>query len=545
MFSTTSIRSAAADTATRTGGFVPDRAQLSSARRLLFRALVALDEVQRLTTGGSTILGELASARSEPALNLNLTSLAAVLRSSEEINATPTSFSPFVPQWVGNSGALLTFGGIYDGSNGSGTLSFEARNSGEHGVDRLRIRVRDPNNNILSNVTIRENHAIDRQYNLGNGLFFTLGTGSLERFDTTALQVFENVGSVVDPNKPIDGSGNDNPNFQFGLASISAGSFELNGETIAVNETDSLSDVLDTINQSSAGVSAIFNALTERIEIVHNTPGSSGAVEVVAGDSNFVETTKLLNAVPEPGVDSDIDRPLVAVARFADVSSGQLIVNGQSVAVDANNDSLGDVITRINAADLGAVARFDEQTQRVVITGQDDRRNLAIDSNGTGLFEALNMPEGRVDPMARGRGYSTTRAGKIATAMDEAIVAFNEFFRETRSDSRVSSDVAALRNELAGAIRTLSVDGEANIETGFGLAINLEAVGTRFTSFATFERGDFVRRLQTRSSSVDRFLNGSGDQTGFLAIVGSAAQNAFQSLNGVLGTTGTLFDAFA
>ena len=84
---------------------------------------------------------------------------------------------------------------------------------------------------------------------MGNGLFFTLSEGNLERFDTTTIDVFDNVGSVVDPDQEFNATGNDNPNFEYGLPGIVAGSFTVNGETIAVNEGDSLNDVLNTINR--------------------------------------------------------------------------------------------------------------------------------------------------------------------------------------------------------------------------------------------------------------------------------------------------------
>ncbi len=130
----------------------------------------------------------------------------------EEVNATTTSFTPFVPQWGDTeSNAFLTFGGAYDGSNGSGALSFQVRRGGVHGEDR--IRVRDPDGNVMTNINVRENHDIDRQYDLGNGLFFTLSEGNVERFDTTTIDVFDNIGSVVDPDQEFNATGNDNPNY--------------------------------------------------------------------------------------------------------------------------------------------------------------------------------------------------------------------------------------------------------------------------------------------------------------------------------------------
>ena len=49
--------------------------------------------------------------------------------------------------------------------------------------------------------------------------------------DTATIQVFDNVGAVVDPNLPLGGSRNQNPNLQFGTPAIIDGGFDFNGKT--------------------------------------------------------------------------------------------------------------------------------------------------------------------------------------------------------------------------------------------------------------------------------------------------------------------------
>ncbi len=218
------------------------------------------------------------------------------------------------------------------------------------------------------------------------------------------------------------------------------------------------------------------------------------------------------------------------------------MVNGQAIAIDADNDSLTDIIERINSSDSGAVASFDEQSQRVIITGEEGDESLVIDGNGTGLFGALNMRDGQVDPTGRGRGYARQKAQGIVNAMNDAMTALNEFFQETRSEALVNKQVAAFRDQLSGAFREVLKSGESSVDTGFGLSVNLDAVGKKYSQFATLDTSSFSQRLQTRSVSIDRLLNGTSDKPGLIANVGRAAQNAFQSLNGTLGTTGTLFD---
>jgi len=523
------------------------RVDLLTARRQLLRVLESFEEIDRLVNGAqSTILSGLPSARSDPALALNLTATAAMLNSVDEINATPTSFSPFVPAWGGALSALLNIDGIYDGTNGSGAVSFEVRRAGVHGVDRLRVRVRDPLGNIMTNVTIRENHPLDRQYNLGNGLFFTLGAGSLANSDTTSIQVFDNIGSVVDLDKPLNGTGNDKPNLQFGMPGVVDGSFQLNGVTIAVSADGSVNDMLNVINQSGAGVTASFNPATERIELTQNSPGSANTIDIQGDDSNFVQATKLDTAAVVPGIDPDTERPLESVTQFSAVQSGSFVINGTSIAVDAQNDSLNDVIDRINASGADVVASFDPATQRAVITGENPGENLIIDANGTGIFGALNMPEGQVDRLARGRGYSAGRSRRIADAIENSVAALNDFFRETKAFGAENPKVASLRSQLkAGFTSVLGLAADGGGNTGLGIDFDLDGVGKRYQRFAYIDRGELIRGLRTRGADIQQFLNGGEERTGLIQAVGAAAQRTLLSLNSTLGTKGSLFDGYA
>ena len=80
-------------------------------------------------------------------------------------DSPPTSFTPTDPDWV-NTMALVTMDGVYDGSNGSGTLTFEITQGGTHGADDLEITVYDPNDLEIDQIDIDKNDPIDTQYTL-------------------------------------------------------------------------------------------------------------------------------------------------------------------------------------------------------------------------------------------------------------------------------------------------------------------------------------------------------------------------------------------
>ncbi|MGB5246159.1 MAG: flagellin hook IN motif-containing protein, partial [Woeseia sp.] len=255
------------------------RADLLRARDELLRVYDALQSLAELMDVRTSFTVDYPDARSASSLNLDLSTTAATLYSSEAINASPRSFTPFGPAWDLGSSALITVGGEYDGSYGSGPLSFEVRRAGVRGVDNLQIRAYEPDGSRINTFTVRANHPLDRQYNLDNGMYFTVGAGSLIANDNAEIQISDSVGSVFNPNLPFNGVRNNNPNFQYyennPLAPVTNGSFQLNGTNITVNASDTLSAVIDRINQSAAGVTASYNDVTEQIEFTQNSTGSS------------------------------------------------------------------------------------------------------------------------------------------------------------------------------------------------------------------------------------------------------------------------------
>ena len=74
----------------------------------LYRSLEQLADVANVK---SRFKLDLPDARSANSLALDLTTTAASLASTEEINASPMSFTPFGPAWVDGSDALITIGG--------------------------------------------------------------------------------------------------------------------------------------------------------------------------------------------------------------------------------------------------------------------------------------------------------------------------------------------------------------------------------------------------------------------------------------------------
>ena len=520
----------------------PAAGDFRRARTRLLNLFARLEELAELTNINTRFKLDLPDARSSSALGLDLTHTAAALNSTEEINASPLSFTPFGPDWNDGSTTLITLGGEYQGDEGSDVLTFEVRRDGTHGVDNLRIRVEDSQGNRLTNLNIRANHDEDRQYDIGNGIFLTLGPGDLVDRDTATIQVFDNVGEVVNPGNPLGGIRNSNPNLQFGTTPIVDGAFQLNGESINVSTADTINDIISRINQSAAGVTASFNTGSERIDFVQNTLGSAPAIDLQNDTSNLLDALKLSGALVTPGIDPENEKTLDSVAALSSVQSGDIIINGNLISIDPASDSLDSVLDSINNSGANVVASFDPVSQQVLIEAQDAASELTIDSNGTGFFAALNIVEGRVDPEAVSRGLTRARSYAIA---DAAAAVFSELSTLFRDSTFAGRDVNAsqFRGPLESALRATL--GDELTTSLFGLVFDGSSGARRRGDFASIDRQSLTQNLQLRGDAVKDVLTNSDGTAGLVPDLLRATQQALSGVNQALGLSGTFVDTFA
>ena len=524
------------------GDFLRARTELLN----LFRAVERLAELSNINTRFKL---DLPDARSQSPLGLDMTNTAAMLNSADEINASTTSFTPFGPDWLGGSTAEITVGGEYQydpATNGplppGAAYTFESRRNGTRGSSQILIRVEDPFGN-RNNVAVARNDPLNQQYDLGNGLYFTIGPGStINRDTTTVLSVSDSIGSAVNPNLPLGGIRNQNPNFQFGSLAIEDGSFDLNGENISVATTDTLNDVVDRINLSNAGVTAVFNALTERIEFVQNTLGSGATIDLQNDDSNFLAAAKLDNLNLVDGIDPETIQRFDDVAALSSIQSRDVFVNGQQISIDTANDSLETVLDKINNSGAGVVATFDSAAQQVLIEANDATSILDLDSNGTGLFGALNIPEGRLDPEAVSRGISRRKSYEIADATEAVFDQLNRLFSDSTFAGQ-GNNAATFRGVLELALR--SAFGGDDQSKVLGLEFDASSNARLRGDFATVDRREFTSNLQRRGTLVRDFLAGKGDEGGLVKGLLAATQQALGTVNQALGLSGTFVDTYA
>lgn len=350
------------------------------------------------------------------------------------------------------------------------------------------------------------------------------------------------MGAAVNPDNPLGGLRNSNPNLQYGIAPVVDGAFTINGESISVATTDTINSVIARINASTAGVTATFNAASESIDFVQNTTGSMPTIDLSGDTSNFLAATKLASASVSPGVDPDDEKNLSDVAAFSAVVAGDVLINGEAISIDPVTDSLASVINNINASSAGVVASFDAATQRVVIEASESASVLELDSNGTSLFSALLIPEGRVDPEVASNGISRARSYRIADAAEQAFAELAGLFN---NESFVGGDThaALFRGVLGSALRAV-FGGELQGDL-FGLVLDGSDGARRRGEFATVDRRAFTRNLQLRGDSVKELLGSRDGETGLLPGLLRATRQALDAVGTALGRTGTFVSTVA
>jgi flagellar hook-associated protein 2 len=100
-----------------------------------------------------------------------------------------------------------------------------------------------------------------------------------------------NVGGI---NEDADFNSSNDAGFVTG---VTAGTFTINGVKFTVSGDQNLSDILNEINSSTAGVTAVFNSVTGQIELTNSNSGPQSIVLGASGDtSNFLKAAGLTTA---------------------------------------------------------------------------------------------------------------------------------------------------------------------------------------------------------------------------------------------------------
>jgi hypothetical protein len=155
--------------------------------------------------------------------------------------------------------------------------------------------------------------------------------------------------------------------------------------------------------------------------------------------------------------------PLAEVENFSSVQSGNISVNGVSITINVNTDSLTDVLDRITASAAGVTASFDSATQRVSLVSDSPDNQLILDSGTTNFFPALEIADDTYNSENDQLQASGVSVAEISNLLVESAIAGSsdrgdQEFRAKEVDVADAEMLGALVNVIADSMNALFDD---------------------------------------------------------------------------------------
>lgn len=185
-------------------------------------------------------------------------------------------------------------------------------------------------------------------------------------------------------------------------ATITAGTFSVNGQKITVATTASLKDVFDAISAATTGaVTAAYDATADKVTLTGTGTITLGAAN---DTSNFLTALKLANNGTSAVTSSGTLGAMRTGATLATAGlrtavggtgAGSFTINGVGIAYDTATDTLATLLKRVNTSGAGVSASYDAVNDRVVLANQiTGDVGIAVTDDANGVLAALGLSGG-------------------------------------------------------------------------------------------------------------------------------------------------------
>ena len=188
---------------------------------------------------------------------------------------------------------------------------------------------------------------------------------------------------------------------------IDEGTVTVNGQEITIRETDTMQDVFDSISIATSGVvSASYDNLTDQVTL----SSSSGELELgdIADSSNFLSVLKIdqievidagsgSSSVASTGTLGVVDLSnSIATSGIGGGSpitgSGTITINGVAISFDADTESVGTLMERVNDSAANVNMTYDSAADQFRIVSQDTGElEMPVIDSGNGIMTALGL----------------------------------------------------------------------------------------------------------------------------------------------------------
>ncbi|HEY6362584.1 MAG TPA: flagellin hook IN motif-containing protein [Vicinamibacterales bacterium] len=359
------------------------------------------------------------------------------------------------------------------------------------------------------------------------GLSISFSAGDLKKDHTSTVTITRTPISV-DANAKFN---NANPALrpQFdNNAQVTSGSFKVNGTTIDVYADDSINSVISRINSSGAGVSASLSG--DKITLVTNS-NSDQDVQLTNDTSNFLKATRLDGASTVKGNFRDDERLLKDTSRFGTVQSGSFQINGVTISIDKDTDTLDTVLARINSSGAGVTASFDSSTNKIDFVGTANSEDLiAVSNDTTGFLAKANLSTiNTVRGNIRDDRQILSKTTQFASVTTGSFTLNGVSISVNKDTDTLASIIDRVNNAGAGVTASYDAATDKLVFTRSGDLITLQNDTSGFLAAAKVATGTTTA---IHEANPDAAFNGTGANAPMFDAGVSVDQGSF-TVNGV------------
>lgn len=212
---------------------------------------------------------------------------------------------------------------------------------------------------------------------------------------------------------------------------LTAGNFTVDGIKITITTADSLNDVLSNISGNVPGVTATYNAVSDRIEL---TKAGGGSISLGASNdtSNFLQAMRLTSGTSPattsgPGLSSPRMSGAIDSANLSGwgpTAVSSFSINGVGISYNSSTDSIQSLLNRINDSEAGVTATYDVSAGSFLLTNKETGNvGISVTDDTDGLAAALGLTNGTPTPGADAV-FSVNGGGNISSRsniLDESV----------------------------------------------------------------------------------------------------------------------------
>jgi len=321
-------------------------------------------------------------------------------------------------------------------------------------------------------------------------------------------------------------------------ASATTGRFSINGVSIDYSSTSTLSSVLNSINDSAAGVQASFDSSQNRIVLKNKEPGNRGVVLSDTAGSNFLTAFGLIGGTLSSGTDLEysINGGSTLKARSNTITDADSGLTGLTITaakvgtttITSANDT-GAAKSAIDAL-VSSVNRVQSLISSLTVSNRDAAGKitagvLAYDQTifqlGSSL-RSLLAPQLSGSPSSTIRGlsdlgYSTsgysnemtaTNAASLTGALSSQLSEVQKFFATTTTglSAKLTTFIKPMVDEISGTLPQRQkglTEQSARLDDQLA-AMERRVVANRERLLAGFRA---MEAAQAKSNSQIQFLN--------------------------------------